>query len=529
MKKTAAALLATCLLVPASAGAAQTQLNIQTTIDNAFSWLETNAQPLSSAGSSSSDYYIMALSRMGRDYRYSGYVDATSSITPSTSQDAQRLIMANAACGEVLSDSFVGAYTYNADLNTAADIAGAIITLVSGGYEVNSEYTNIENMIGTLLTRQQSNGSFENDVITTAKAVIALSNRRGDEFILQGTADNEEYTYSVNSAVDNALSYLSGAQQADGGYSTMSATAYTVIALDSVGADAQNDGRFIKNGITPIDYIYSHASGDGSFSSSPDDTAMAACALVSHLRYMQGKASFFNFYSGDSVDTVTEQTDPDTTSPVSGDTQSGTASGNTQSAGTPSATQAPAQSTPGTIRITPPPTREPEHSAMDVEEYGPQQFVGPIRQSEEPKGSGSGEGGTSDRVSSAIVIAALVATGILIILSAAAAVLYRVKPEYFEKLKSHVTETPIGKKIFRSNRSDSDEKNDSNGENDLLSELDKSHDVVPTDELYDPDFIKKLIPVDEIDSSIDSLIPKDSPGSETDPTDDDKNDSKNDL
>ena len=112
MKKTAAAVMAACMLLPVTAGAAHTQTDIQTMIDGAFTWLETNAQPLSSAGSSASDHYIMALSRMNRDYRYASYVDATSTITPSTPQDAQRLIMSNAACGEVLSNSFVGAYTY---------------------------------------------------------------------------------------------------------------------------------------------------------------------------------------------------------------------------------------------------------------------------------------------------------------------------------------------------------------------------------------------------------------------------------
>ena len=43
----------------------------------------------------------------------------------------------------------------------------------------------------------------------------------------------------------------------------------------------------------------------------------------------------------------------------------------------------------------------------------------------------------------------------------------------------------------------------------MLNEIDATQEIVPTEELYDPDFIKKLIPVDEIDSSVDGLIPKD--------------------
>ena len=493
MKKTAAAVMAACMHLPVTAGAAHTQTDIQTMIDGAFTWLETNAQPLSSAGSSASDHYIMALSRMNRDYRYASYVDATSTITPSTPQDAQRLIMSNAACGEVLSNSFVGAYTYNAELSSASDIAGAITTLQSSGYDVISETTSLENMTGTLLTMQQSNGSFENDVTATAKSLIALSYSLGNEYILEGTADNEEYTYSVDSAVSAALTYLSGMQQADGGFSTMSASSYTVIALDSVGADAEIDERFLKNGVSVIDYIASHAAGDGSFSSSPDDTALAACALVSHLRHMQGKAPFYSFYSGDTVDAVTAESGAGAASTQAPAATAAPGSGT-------AATQAPVQSTPGTIKITPPPTRSPEHSAMENEEYGPQQFVGPVRQTDEPSGSA----GSVSSSGTLIGVTAAIAAGVLILLLlAAAAVLYKVKPELFKKYKDKL------RRIVPTGSGEEKTEAKPGAGTDLIDEIDKTHEVVPTEELYDPDFIKKLIPVDEIDSSIDSLLPKD--------------------
>lgn len=505
MKKTAAAVLAVCMLLPVGAGAVETQYSTQELINNAFTWLETNAQPMSAAGASSSDYYIMALARMGRDYPYSSYVEATSRITPSTPQDAQRLIMSNAACGEVLSNSFVGAYTYNAQLDTASDIAGAIITLRGCGYEVVSDTESIENMTGRLLTMQQSNGSFGNDVLSTARSVIALSWSSGSEYILKGTADTEEYTYSVDSALENALSYLSSNQASDGGFGTISATAYTVIALDSIDVDAQNDYRFIKNGVSPFEYIAAHALADGSFSSSADDTAMAVCALVSHLRAMQGKAAFFAINSGDEVDTVRSDSESaNSSSTPSSAGASGSAS---------SATQQPAQSTPGSITVTPPPTRSPEHSAMESEEYGPQQFVGPVRSTDEPRNGG--DAGTSDSASGAGTVILIVVCCIAALLIIAAGALYFLKPELFKKLLGKA------KALSKPSKPAADE-DKKEPEHDLLDEIDKTPEVVPTEELYDPDFIKRLIPVDELDTSIDALLPKED--GETDGKTDEKSD-----
>lgn len=493
MRKTAAAFLAACLLLPAHASAAQTQYDIQTKIENAFSWLETNAQPMSSAGSSASDYSIMALSRMNKDYRYASYVSATSSLTPSTIQDAQRLIMANSACGEILSDPFVGMFTYNAELSSAADTAGAVITLKSGGYDTDNGDDTVD-LAGRLLTMQQSNGSFENDVLSTAKSIIALSYYRGAEFTMQGSADNETYTYDTDSAIDNAAAYLSSVQGADGGFSTVFNTAYVIMALDSTGTDAQSSDLFVKNGSDPIAYISSRFSEDGSIGESPDDTAIAVCALVSHLRAMQGKAAFFDFISQDTVNTI-----------LSGD--SAGSDHLTESSGTAAetATEPPKQS----ILITQPPMREPEHSAFNEEEYGPQQFVGPVRETDRPDNSpsvttdssDSGSGGTA-----AIVITAIAAAAVI-----AAIVLLKTRPELLDMIRKKAEKLSAGKTGASEQKS-----GNSRQENDLISEIDKPHEVVPTEELYDPDFIKKLIPVDEIDMSVGSLLPED----DTENTDD---------
>lgn len=498
MKKIAAFVLTSLMMTSFTAYAQHTQYDIQETINSAFSWLETNLPPQSAPGSAASDFYVMALSRMNKDYNYMSYVDAANSVNPSTTADAQRHIMAVSACGAMLLDQDVAMYTYNAQQNSASDIAGAIITLRSGGYEIpESSGTNLTNMTGRLLTMQQSDGSFDNDVLATAKTVIALSEYQGTEFQLQGTANNEVYTYNTDSAITAALDYLGNSQQADGGYSTVYNTSFVIMALDSVGIDCESDSRFVKGGSSPIDYIYAHSSGDGSINSSRDDTAIASCALTSHLRGMQGKSPFFDFISDDTVNNIISGDSGSTNNLTTGSTP---AQNGSNSSSHTSSTAAP-QSTPKTITVTQPPTREPEHSSLDAEDYGPQQFVGPVEEDIKNNDSGNNDTGNT---SGTTPVAAIVIIIIVCAIAAAILVFIKLYPDKAKKFLQRIRYITDRNKDHNTPQ----EKQESETP-DLLSKIDASHEAVPTEELYDPDFIKKLIPVDEIDTSIDGLIPDD--------------------
>lgn len=521
MKKTAVFALAGLMMTSFTAYAQHTQYDIQETINSAFSWLETNSPPQSAPGSAASDFYVMALSRMNKDYNYMSYVDAANAVNPSTTADAQRHIMAVSACGAMLLDQDVAMYTYNAQQNSASDIAGAIITLRSGGYEIpESSGTNLTNMTGKLLTMQQSDGSFDNDILATAKTVIALSEYQGTEFQLQGSANNEVYTYNTDSAITAALDYLGNSQQADGGYSTVYNTSFVIMALDSVGIDCESDSRFVKSGSSPIDYIYAHSSGDGSINSSRDDTAIASCALTSHLRGMQGKSSFFDFISDDTVNNIISGDSGSTNNLTAGSTGTQNSSGSSSHT---SSTAAP-QSTPKTITVTQPPTREPEHSSLDAEDYGPQQFVGPV---EENVPDNDSKNSNTDDTTEKTPVAAIVVIIIVCVIAAAVLVFIKLYPDKAKEISERIRSI-IDKK--KDNNTTSQEKKE-NETPDLLSEIDASHEAVPTEELYDPDFIKKLIPVDEIDTSIDGLIPDDnndvSDNENTDNSDNTDQDNKN--
>lgn len=506
MKKNAAVIPALILLLASvPADAAYSQYDIQTAVEKAFEWHEQNASPRNSAGSLASDFYIMSLARMGKSYDFGAYSRLTEKLNPTTQQDGQRLIMTSSACGERLSGAFVGWYTYQQDNTSASELASTIITLDSGQYTIPENEGDINKLAGTLLTTQQSNGSFGNDIITTAKSIIALSTRANTEYHISGTHDNEMYKYNTASAIENAVSYLSSCQQPDGGFATVSNTAYVIAALDSIGTDSDGAAAFVKNGATPVSFLVSQQSSDGSIASSPDDTAMMEMAYVSRLRAMQGKAPFFSFTSGDSVSAA---------SPASSENHSG------ESVISPGAESAPtagsgassdSTSTPGTkeiISIAPSPTRVPEHSAVSEEEYGPFQFVGPIQQTDKPDKNtavkkSEEEGETPASGSTAAIIAAAV-TAVLALSGFVILTVISKNPAMRKKLEDVLTAAKKKTALLKDKNGGAEPQPE---DDTILNDAFTPHEVVPTDELYDPDFIKKLIPVDEIDMSIDALIP----------------------
>ncbi len=367
MKKFIAALCAIMLSLPiAPALAAYTQADIYTSIDSGTAWMEKNAAPLKRPESAASDYYIMALARANKPYDYAAYAKYIGSRTPSTNNDGQRLIMVSTACKTVLADNFVKMYTYSDMPETASELAGAVLALDCGGYEVNGNGITKNHMLAALLEMQQTNGSFNNDVFTTAKAVLALAPYKNSQFKVNGEHENAVYTYDTSAAIKNAAQYLSISMDADSGFKTINNTAYVIMALDAIGMDADNDSSFAYNGLSPVSWIKNRQQSDGSFNSSADDTALALCAMVSHLRAMQGKSSFFDFTSHDATDPVADGSVVN----HSGDGAKENASSSDGGS--------------DTIELgTPPPAREPEHSETKAEQYGPLPFVGPVKQDDD--------------------------------------------------------------------------------------------------------------------------------------------------
>ena len=178
----------------------------------------------------------------------------------------------------------------------------ALIALDCHGYDIpqcadGEEQTTREGLVAEILSYQCSDGGWalmgdESDVDMTAMALTAL-------------ASYQEET-DVKAAVDAALTYLSDAQQADGGFmswgeSNSESCAQVIVALTALGIDPASDERFLKDGASPLDGLCAFACTGGGFRHSarqtkPDGmaTEQGFYALTAYDRFRQGKTRLFD-------------------------------------------------------------------------------------------------------------------------------------------------------------------------------------------------------------------------------------------
>ncbi len=106
--------------------------------------------------------------------------------------------------------------------------------------------------------------------------------------------DQEE----VKAAIDKAVTYLSNAQKLNGtfdayGYGADANTAaMVVIGLSAIGVDPDNDSRFIKGGVSPLDGLMSFALTDGSGFGYTDNTTLNAYATEQGFRALVAANGF---------------------------------------------------------------------------------------------------------------------------------------------------------------------------------------------------------------------------------------------
>ncbi|MBQ8765016.1 MAG: S-layer homology domain-containing protein, partial [Clostridia bacterium] len=130
-----------------------------------------------------------------------------------------------------------------------------------------NEYKNREkelSLVNALLASQGENGAWDEygTIDTTANAIAGLAFYINDE--------NSTIKENVNKAIEDALTYLSTQQNADGSFSDLwsgrnsNSTAIVAIALAAAGVDVEEDARFIKGGNNIIDGLLSFALEDNS-------------------------------------------------------------------------------------------------------------------------------------------------------------------------------------------------------------------------------------------------------------------------
>lgn len=299
MKRIIALICSVFVLLSSTVNAAYTGSEIYNLMENTFLWLYEDVSPLGDTDSIAADYYVMALNRVGKAFDYGKYIKITNSKTPTTNADALRIIISSTACGGRVSDKFLTANTYNAELDGASDIADALIAILGGEYKVKSHTDDVNRLAVRLLSMQNDDGRIGENVLSTSKSIIALSFLSGNCYIEKGGNIGEKYRYDVNSAILRAVNYLQNNKSEDFGFGNTQNTAYAVMALDSAGVDADNDPGFSDGEKSTLKSLIESSKDNGKIGKSDTDTAIGVCALVSHLRAMQGNSPFFALLTED--------------------------------------------------------------------------------------------------------------------------------------------------------------------------------------------------------------------------------------
>lgn len=169
--------------------------------------------------------------------------------------------------------------TYNRGKVEALDTQGSngaiwgLLTLDAMRYTVPADAADTrETMLEMILAAQQEDGGFALSDDADAIGDVDITG-----MALQALAPYIGRSEQVRAAVDKALSWLSKAQQADGGFGSTyimeeetiggssESCAQVLTALCTLGIDAGNDSRFIKNGNTVLDALMSYRQKDGGF------------------------------------------------------------------------------------------------------------------------------------------------------------------------------------------------------------------------------------------------------------------------
>ena len=161
--------------------------------------------------------------------------------------------------------------------------------------------------IAEILRRQTPDGGWN---LTAGASGAVGRNERGDAgltgMVLQAFAKYQD-SPAVRDATDEALTFLSEIQDAQGGFSSgfsgagadVESSVQVLVALCEIGIPL-DDPRFVKNGHTLIDNILSYANTDGSFKhqhggggNNQMSTEQALYALVSAQRALGGMSSLY--------------------------------------------------------------------------------------------------------------------------------------------------------------------------------------------------------------------------------------------
>ena len=263
--------------------------------------------PTPQVGSTNGEWAVLGLARGNASVTnsyYDGYYDrvvayvkaninSKGQLDSNKSTENSRIILALTAIGE--DPTSVGGRNLLTALNDLSYVKkqgsnGPIWTLLavdSGNYIYNYR----DKLIDTILDERTEDGGWTHtgntaDVDMTAMAIQALA------------PYNDEDHPKVKSAIEAALTLLSGMQQNDGGFASFGtpnseSAAQVVVALSALGLDANTDSHFVKNGHSVLENLLSYEQEDGSFQHTTDGSGnnqmsaeQGTYALVAYDRYV---------------------------------------------------------------------------------------------------------------------------------------------------------------------------------------------------------------------------------------------------
>lgn len=302
---------------------------------------------LKDAGQSQGDWYPICLGRLGLADDYVSYLAVVEQRVRERYQTEEKLDAVKATEWHRISLAILASGGNPADvgeehINLIADgtydrgrteelgaqgingVIWGLITLDSLRFRVpEGAYNTRGDMIQMLLESQLADGGFAfggtaADPDITAMVLTALAPYYNSEetytYIIEATG--EKVTKTVRQVAEECLECLSEMQAENGGFTSWDmenseSISQVIMALSSLGIDAAEDQRFIKNGVTLLDVLLDFRMSDGGFVHSheydaenadadPDESntmasEQALYALIAYMRNQEGLRNFYDF------------------------------------------------------------------------------------------------------------------------------------------------------------------------------------------------------------------------------------------
>ena len=276
------------------------------------------------AGSASGDWYPLGIGRYGYKDNYAAYLAAVTDYVSREYQTASKLganatewhriaLAVSAAGGD---PTEIGDFN-NSPINLIADgvynrnnlggqgingWAWGLIVLDSKQYEIPDGAANTrESIITAILAREIKGGGFALTGTNPDPSITGM--------VVQALSPYYENRQDVRLTVDRAITWLSSAQESDGGYVSWGTReagsgVWAMLACISIGIDPLTDSRFIKNGNSLLDGIMRYRNTDGgflhSYSNDPENPLAVAgkSNSMASEQVLYGLVGLYRFQNG---------------------------------------------------------------------------------------------------------------------------------------------------------------------------------------------------------------------------------------